>query len=300
MRWADTDPYSSRGASSTVDTYASCPLGCFYSHLNSAVSCSLCPSGSYGDSPGLPACTPCPSGSFNPSNGSTSSSTCQLCLAGSYGSALGQSACTLCAPGYFSSANGSVECSPCLAGFFCPTKGSSGGRPCEEGNYCPPGSSVQTPCPAGSYCKTLSVQPTPCPQNTYSPSQKQATECTPCPPGEQSGPGSVVCSACVPSPFDSETCSCYSTQSKIIVVLAWCFCVFITVFSLFKICATLKKRKAHLEEKGIRPTFQRLIFYQTALASAVALQPLIGAQSGPHLSQNSFTTLPKPSPRAIL
>ncbi len=94
------------------------------------------------------------------------------------------------------------------------------------------------------------------------------------------------------------------TESKIIVVLVSCLCVFIAVLSFFKIFATLKKRKADLEEKGIRPTFQHLIFYQTALASAVSLQPLIGAQSGPHstriLSQNSFSTLPKPSPRAIL
>jgi hypothetical protein len=65
----------------------------------------------------------------------------------------------------------------------------------------------------------------------------------------------------------------------------------------------LKKRKAALEEKGIRPTLQHLVFFQKALASAVSLQPLIsqyGAQSGPDLSQNSFTTLPQPSPRAIL
>jgi hypothetical protein len=85
--------------------------------------------------------------------------------------------------------------------------------------------------------------------NTYSRSQKQATECAPCHPGELSGPGSIVCSACVPSPFDSENFSCYSTQSKIIVVLAWCLLIFLRFITVLLL---QEKRKADLEERGMR------------------------------------------------
>ncbi len=42
--------------------------------------------------------------------------------------------------------------------------------------------------------------------------------------------------------------------------------------------AIYKKRKAKLEAKGVPPTLKHIIFYRSALARAVSLQPLIDAQ----------------------
>jgi hypothetical protein len=53
---------------------------------------------------------------------------------------------------------------------------------------------------------------------------------------------------------------------------------FSAVFFPFKMRAIYKKRKAKLEAKGVRPTLKHIIFYRSALARAVSLQPLIDAQ----------------------
>jgi hypothetical protein len=59
---------------------------------------------------------------------------------------------------------------------------------------------------------------------------------------------------------------------------SWCASLFSAVFFPFKMRAIYKKRKAKLEAKGVQPSLKHIIFYRTALARAVSLQPLIDAQ----------------------
>jgi hypothetical protein len=63
--------------------------------------------------------------------------------------------------------------------------------------------------------------------------------------------------------------------------------LFSAVFFPFKMRAIYKKRKAKLEAKGIRPTLKHIIFYRTALAGAVSLQPLIDVQGVANLESAS-------------
>jgi hypothetical protein len=76
------------------------------------------------------------------------------------------------------------------------------------------------------------------------------------------------------------TFQCYSTEGKVIVVLTWCASLFSAVFFPFKVWSAYKYRRGKLEAKGVRPTLKHLIFFRTALARAVALQPLIGSAGG--------------------
>ncbi len=276
-------------------------------------SCYSCARGSYSGS-GQSECTPCLAGTFNPSWGSGVSSACTPCLAGTFNPSTGRSSCSSCAAGSYSG-SGQLECTPCAAGSYqsdlgksvctpcpagsyCPVVGLSAGSgyPCQQGYYCPFGSSAQKDCPAGFYCENAATL-SPCPQNTYSASTKQTSQsqCSPCPPGQQSGSGSFECSApCVPSPFNFQTFSCYSTESKVLVVCSWCVSFFSAVFFLFKMRAMYKKRKAKLEAKGVRPTLKHIIFYRSALARAVTLQPLIDAQG----VSNSESASQPPSSKA--
>jgi hypothetical protein len=103
------------------------------------------------------------------------------------------------------------------------------------------------------------------------------------------------CSApCTPNPFDVQTFSCYSTSGKVAVVFAWLLSIFFVVFLSFKIWVISMERKAKLQEKGIRPTLKRIIFFRSALSSDVSLQPLIHAQS------DAKFKLSQPSPRDLL
>jgi hypothetical protein len=76
------------------------------------------------------------------------------------------------------------------------------------------------------------------------------------------------------------TFQCYSTEGKVIVVLTWCASLFSAVFFPFKVWSAYKYRRGKLEAKGVRPTLKHLIFFRTALARAVSLQPLIGSPGG--------------------
>jgi hypothetical protein len=67
---------------------------------------------------------------------------------------------------------------------------------------------------------------------------------------------------------------------KVIVVLTWCASLFSAVFFPFKLWSAYKYRRGKLEAKGVRPTLKHLIFFRTALARAVSLQPLIGSAGG--------------------
>ena len=291
----------------------SCALCSAGSYSGSGQSeCTNCTAGTFNPSQGsstLSACTPCLAGTFNPSTGRASclscfaggysgsgQSECTPCAAGSYQSSPGQSACTPCAAGSYQFDLGKSVCDPCPAGSYCPVVGLSAGSPCQQGNYCPFGSSAQKECPAGFYCENAATL-SPCPQNTYSASTRQTSQsqCSPCPPGEQSGSGSFECSVpCLPSPFNFQTFSCYSTQSKVLVVCSGCVSLFSAVFFPFKMRAIYKKRKAKLEAKGVRPTLKHIIFYRSALARAVSLQPLIDAQG----VSNSESASQPPSSKA--
>ena len=70
--------------------------------------------------------------------------------------------------------------------------------------------------------------------------------------------------------------------------------MFSAVFFPFKMRAIYKKRKAKLEAKGVRPTLKHIIFYRSALARAVTLQPLIDAQG---FANSESVSQPK-SPKA--
>jgi flagellar biosynthesis GTPase FlhF len=76
------------------------------------------------------------------------------------------------------------------------------------------------------------------------------------------------------------TFQCYSTEGKVVVVLTWCASLFSAVFFPFKVWSAYKYRRGKLEAKGVRPTLKHLIFFRTALARAVSLQPLIGSPGG--------------------
>ena len=284
-----------------------CVAGTFNPSTGSS-SCSSCSAGSSSGS-GQSECTNCTAGTFNPSKGSPSCSSCasgsysgsgqsecKLCAAGSYQSLPGQSACTPCAAGSYQFDLGKSVCDPCPAGSYCPVVGLSAAFPCQQGYYCQQGSFAQKECPAGFYCENAATL-FPCPQNTYSATTKQTSQsqCSPCPPGQQSGSGSFECSApCLPSPFNFQTFSCYSTQSKVLVVCSWCVSLFSAVFFPFKMRAIYMKRKAKLEARGVRPTLKHIIFYRSALARAVSLQPLIDAQG----VSNSESASQPPSSKA--
>jgi hypothetical protein len=85
------------------------------------------------------------------------------------------------------------------------------------------------------------------------------------------------------------TFPCYSTEGKVVVVLTWCASLFSAVFFPFKVWSAYKYRRGKLEAKGVRPTLKHLIFFRTALASAVSLQPLIGSPGG-----GDFEAKPQP------
>jgi hypothetical protein len=85
------------------------------------------------------------------------------------------------------------------------------------------------------------------------------------------------------------TFQCYSTEGKVVVVLTWCASLFSAVFFPFKVWSAYKYRRGKLEAKGVRPTLKHLVFFRTALARAVSLQPLIGYAGG-----GDFDTKPPP------
>jgi hypothetical protein len=240
---------------------------------------SICPAGYFFD-PVNSQCAPCQPGFFSPSAGSSS---CSSCSPGSYSGSSGQSQCTLCLPGTYSNSSESGRCTSCSPGQYCPSPGSTKETPCDEGFFCPSGSSAPTPCPRGSFCPASASAATPCPQNTYGELPKLVSEsqCARCPFSVDSGIGAVECSLpCIPSPWNVNTFQCYSTEGKVIVVLTWCASLFSAVFFPFKVWSAYKYRRGKLEAKGVRPTLKHLIFFHTALARAVSLQPLIGSAGG--------------------
>ena len=241
----------------------------------------ICPAGSFSAAVGV-QCAPCQPGFFSSSAGSSS---CSPCSPGSYSGSFGQSQCTLCLPGSYSKSFESVGCTSCSPGQYCPSPGSTKETPCDEGFFCLSGSPAPTPCPRGSFCPASSAAATPCPLNTYGDSVQLVSEsqCTRCLPGTYStGIGAVECSSppCIPSPWNVRTFQCYSTEGKVIVVLTWCASLFSAVFFPFKVWSAYKYRRGKLEAKGVRPTLKHLIFFHTALARAVSLQPLIGSPGG--------------------
>jgi hypothetical protein len=49
-----------------------------------------------------------------------------------------------------------------------------------------------------------------------------------------------------------------------------------------------KWRKAQLEERGLRPTLKRIIFFKSVIARAITLQPLIHNESATHHSSQPW------------
>jgi hypothetical protein len=103
-----------------------CPAGSF--SLGNAVTCTLCPVGTYQSEPGKSSCLDCPTGNFCPSQGMNFP--------------------TLCSPGYFQNVISATECLPCPAGRFCLAgcNVSSGSGLCPAGSFSTSGSGTNSSC----------------------------------------------------------------------------------------------------------------------------------------------------------
>ena len=108
----------------TVNSAGTLYIGDGNNHRIRALSCVVCPAGSY-CSTGIPIL--CPAGSFCP---------------------LGSTTPTPCAGGPFSKDPGSLSCEACPGGHYCPPGTSSwAGLNCGRGKWCAEGSAAPTPCP---------------------------------------------------------------------------------------------------------------------------------------------------------
>jgi hypothetical protein len=216
-------------------------------HTRARNELNTCQQGTCNPSVGSLGCTPCQQGTYNPSTGS---STCTPCQPGTYNPSTGSTtsaACTPCQPGTYNPMNGSTACSPCPPGTYNPSTRSSVCIPCQANTFCPDnGASQGLPCPSG-----LDSSP-------------GATACTPPP--------------CIPSPWNANTFSCYSTEGKVGIILSYSLSLISAVLFPVKMRIIYKYRKGKLQAKGIRPTLRHIIFFRSALARAIALQPLIRAQ----------------------
>jgi hypothetical protein len=222
-------PGSSSSAGATACAW--CAAGS-YNPYAAQGSCSLCPPGRYGLSPGAAlagelSCTACPPGRYNPSPGVAAA--CLTCPVGSYSSApaslqctpcpLGTystgswdggstspETCTACPPGTIGLATGQHTCTVCGPGTYQPLRGAnstSDCRACAPGTYSSVSGQTEagvcTPCPTGTYSVTeQSWSCTPCPAGTYQ-SVSGASSlalCTTCPPGSYCGAASSDPTAC--------------------------------------------------------------------------------------------------------
>jgi hypothetical protein len=292
-----------------------CESGTFYPFKggNSSSFCTSCSPGSY-SGPGQPRCDYCPAGTYNPGFRSKSALACMDCKAGTFSSVgaskcteclpghyshdqaeacimceagtfnpnYNQSSCADCPPGYCSTAGASVRCDACPAGVYCPDNKTIAGIPCPKGSYCPSGSAAPKPCAEGSYCPPSSNAPVPCPAGSYGSQYglDSGEQCTKCPQGMQSFAGATSCSPeiCIPAPFNFATFNCYSTLSKIGMIVSYILSLISAILFPFKLRTIYLNRKALLEAAGLQPTLKHMIFHKSAIARAVSLQPLVSRQ----------------------
>eukprot|EP01119_Soliformovum_irregulare_P005868 TRINITY_DN1760_c0_g1_i2.p1 TRINITY_DN1760_c0_g1~~TRINITY_DN1760_c0_g1_i2.p1 ORF type:complete len:862 (-),score=148.81 TRINITY_DN1760_c0_g1_i2:78-2663(-) len=164
-----TNTYTA-GDSSPFFVAAGCNPGQFASV---DLGCQDCPVGSFGPRSNLSRCLPCPAGSYQDQLGTTS---CLACPANTSSPQEAAISCSPCSQGLVSSP-GSQFCTPCLSG--------SGGPP--DCQVCGAGYSGD-----GYLCNL-------CPKNTYN-SLSGQSNCTACPAGSTSPPGSMTLIQCSPCP----------------------------------------------------------------------------------------------------
>ncbi len=160
-----------------------------------------------GDTPVMcphpPSDWPCPKGSF----WSASADICQHCGVGTFSASSGSFECMLCQPGTFAPNNNSASCTPCPLGFTSLPGNDklSGCNLCDTG-FTPSSISNCTMCEAGKY-KIVSgdANCTPCPTgSTSGPGSKNVNECI-CDRGYTIGNETEHCVACIPGEFKNVT-----------------------------------------------------------------------------------------------
>ncbi|GMF37121.1 unnamed protein product [Phytophthora fragariaefolia] len=187
-----------------------CPKGTYSSTASAidAITCQVCPSGSYAQSEGLSMCLICPAGASctdpKASPQACSAGTysiagdiqCHECPAGTYSSETLQESCmqcpegyycpkgavnpVACAPGTYSVNSGTAPCAKCPAGYACsdPTIGPVA---CVDGSYSLADSLTCSTCPSGHFCTLKTQSPQPCGSGYYS--IEGSTSCIACPRG---------------------------------------------------------------------------------------------------------------------
>jgi hypothetical protein len=164
---------------------AQCAVGSY--SLLGADACTLCPGGTFGDTPGLTnaSCSgACSAGHECPAGSTTRYA--EVCPAGFYAGAAAEK-CSLCGPGVYGESFGHVSpacTAPCPAGLF----GAVGARLTNAScsGSCSPGYA----CPAGSTNATAAL----CPRGAYS--EAGAPVCSPCPLGRYGGAPGLTSASC--------------------------------------------------------------------------------------------------------
>lgn len=191
--------------------------------LENVLECTMCPSGTYCDTPGSSTFSGlcragwyCPAGSINDQGSTGAAAPTHPCPPGHY-CPTGSSVPVACPTGRFSNTSGGVgvaDCSLCETGHYCATQGLTASTgPCFGGYYCQLGNTIPTPssgftnatvsvsldgagsylsvnvtvggdlCPAGSFCPNGTSVPIPCPAGSFNPFSGIPGPCSPCPAG---------------------------------------------------------------------------------------------------------------------
>ena len=133
--------------------YQDLALSAANENLAAAMTCKLCPPGTYSDTEGATACKSCSPGLYSSTSGQ---SVCQNCLAGTSNPYTGASACAACAAGYYNDVSDGMVlyCKPCPIGHYSGTTGATACAVAPLGTFVSyTGASTPTACPAGQTCR---------------------------------------------------------------------------------------------------------------------------------------------------
>jgi hypothetical protein len=173
-----------------------CSNNCIPGTFGGASSCQYCPAGKTSNSIDAMSCDLCPSGSYS----SIGDLSCSVCPTGSYTSSPGSSACQLCPPGQFSNTTNSTVCFNCPNGTATFFEGAISSADClfcaTKPGYGRTESGACIPCPAGKYSINAS--------------------CVDCAPGKFSNnPARESCEYCYKGTYasNSSQSSCSQCQS---------------------------------------------------------------------------------------
>ena len=169
-----------------------CAAGYLQKVTGNSVSCTVCPKGTFSDTPGSSRCTYCPAGTYSSTEAATSSLACSLCPFGTFSNSTGAtniSTCTQCLPGTKSSTLGSLECDACSSGTYAESLGQQSCDKCRAGSFL-----MESGATSKASCSL-------CAAGTYSVAGSEL--CTRCPPGTGSKEGNPECSKCSEGTFST-------------------------------------------------------------------------------------------------